>query len=110
MPPRTTAIPPTSSRVRVGFRATRDARPKPMRVRIHFWSYFQDLAGAAEAEVDVGEGATVAEVLEAAWRRWPDLGRLRGSTLVAVDVDYADPSRVLAPGEEVSLFPPVQGG
>lgn len=90
--------------------AASDTRLESMRVRIHFWSYFQDLAGAAEAEVDVGEGATVAEVLEAAWRRWPDLGRLRGSTLVAVDVDYADPSRVLAPGEEVSLFPPVQGG
>jgi molybdopterin converting factor small subunit len=81
-----------------------------MRVRVHFWSYFRDIAGAAEAEVDVARGATVAEVLEVAWQRWPELGRLRGSTLVAVDVDYADPGRVLAPGEEVSLFPPVQGG
>lgn len=81
-----------------------------MRVRIHFWSYFRDMVGAAEAEVDVAEGATVGEVLEATWQRWPELGLLRGSTLVAVDVDYADAGRVLAPGEEVSLFPPVQGG
>ena len=81
-----------------------------MRVRVHFWSYFQDIAGSAMAEVEVAEGARVAQVLEATWQRWPELGRLRASTLVAVDVDYAEPGRVLLPGEEVSLFPPVQGG
>lgn len=81
-----------------------------MRVRVHFWSYFQDITGAASAEVDVAEGARLADVLEAAWQRWPELGRLRASTLVAVDVDYAEPSRLMSAGEEVSLFPPVQGG
>jgi molybdopterin converting factor small subunit len=35
---------------------------------------------------------------------------MRKSMLVAVGVDYADASRLLAHGDEVSLFPPVQGG
>lgn len=81
-----------------------------MTVRVHFWSYFQDIAGAAAVELEVPEGARVSDVLELAWARWPELGTMRGSTLVAVDVDYAEPGRLLAPGEEVSLFPPVQGG
>lgn len=81
-----------------------------MRVRIHFWSYFQDITGVASSELELAEGARVSDVLEAAWMRWPPLRRMRSSTLVAVDVDYAEPGRVLAPGEEVSLFPPVQGG
>ena len=81
-----------------------------MQVRVHFWSYFQDTTGVDAAEVEVADDAKVSDVLEAVWSRWPGLGRMRGSTLVAVDVDYAEPGRVLAPGEEVSLFPPVQGG
>lgn len=81
-----------------------------MRVTVHFWSYFQDVVGAASVDVDVGEVARVGDVLEVVWARWPALGLMRGSTLVAVDVDYAEPGRILSLGEEVSLFPPVQGG
>ena len=81
-----------------------------MRVRVHFWSYLQDVVGSSSAEVEVADGARVSDVLEATWKRWPVLGTMRASTLVAVDVDYAEPGRCLVPGEEVSLCPPVQGG
>jgi molybdopterin converting factor small subunit len=35
---------------------------------------------------------------------------MRNSTLIAVGVDYQEKSYVLKEGDEVSLFPPVQGG
>ena len=37
-------------------------------------------------------------------------GAMRNSTLIAVGVDYQGPSYRLGAGDEVSLFPPVQGG
>ena len=35
---------------------------------------------------------------------------MQKATLMAVGVDYQDRSYVLKEGDEVSLFPPVQGG
>jgi len=81
-----------------------------MTVPVHFWSYFRDLAGAAQLEVQIPEGATVESVLQAVYVAHPRLGALRQSTLIAVGVEYQGPSYVLKPGDEVSLFPPVQGG
>ncbi len=81
-----------------------------MTVPVQLWSYFRDLAGMATLTVELPEGATVAEALDAVYARHPQLAALRNSTLIAVGVDYADSSQVLRAGDEVSLFPPVQGG
>jgi molybdopterin converting factor small subunit len=42
--------------------------------------------------------------------RFPKIGALRKSTLLAVGVDYQPRDYILKDGDEVSLFPPVQGG
>jgi molybdopterin converting factor small subunit len=42
--------------------------------------------------------------------RFPKLAGMQKSTLMAVGVDYQDRTCVLKEGDEVSLFPPVQGG
>jgi molybdopterin converting factor small subunit len=81
-----------------------------MTIRVLFWSYFRERVGVESAEVTLAEGARVADLLSAVHGRWPVLEPLKGCTLVAVGVDYADPERVLRSGDEVSLFPPVQGG
>jgi MoaD family protein len=81
-----------------------------MTVPVQLWSYFRDLAGVASVEVELAEGATVDDALKAVYARHPKLAALRNSTLIAVGVDYAGVSQVLRAGDEVSLFPPVQGG
>ncbi len=88
-----------------------ETRPsKFVTVPVQLWSYFRDLAGVARVEVELADGATVEQVLNAVYARHPQLAALRKSTLIAVGVDYADSSQVLRAGDEVSLFPPVQGG
>ena len=81
-----------------------------MTIRVLFWSYFREFTGLESVDLDLPTGATVADALTEVYRRWPDLERMRGSTLFAVDVDYAEVGRVLRAGDELSLFPPVQGG
>ena len=81
-----------------------------MTLRVHFYSYFKDLTGCPSTEESVVEGATIDQLLGQLYVRFPKLTAMRNSTLIAVGVDYQGRSYVLKPGDEVSLFPPVQGG
>lgn len=81
-----------------------------MRIRVSFYSYFKDLAGCAQASEEVSAGSTLEELLRLVLRRFPKLEPMKKSMLVAVGVDYESRSYVLKENDEVSLFPPVQGG
>ena len=81
-----------------------------MKLRIQLYSYFKEIAGAPFVDVELSEAATVSEMLDEIGRLHPRLGEARRSTLVAVGVEYASQEQTLKQGDEVSLFPPVQGG
>ena len=81
-----------------------------MEIRIHFYSYFRDLTGCAETTITVPPGRTMSDLLNDMIRRFPKLGAMQNSTLTAVGVEYQGRGYVLQEGDEVSLFPPVQGG
>jgi len=81
-----------------------------MQITVHFWSYFADLAGTRTAALELPEMSTVADALRIIHQRFPALAPARKSTLIAVGVDYAPEDQKLHPQDEVSLFPPVQGG
>jgi molybdopterin converting factor small subunit len=79
-------------------------------VTVHFYSYFRELTGCAQTTEDVATGATIATLRQQLCVRFPKLAVMQKSTLIAVGVDYQDQSYVLQAGDEVSMFPPVQGG
>jgi molybdopterin converting factor small subunit len=81
-----------------------------MEIKVRFYSYFKDLAGCADAAETLPEGSTLEELRSQLAERFPDLGVMQKSTLAAVGVDYQKGDYVLRDGDEVSLFPPVQGG
>lgn len=81
-----------------------------MRVRVSFYSYFKDLAGCEAADVEVPESGTLGGLLDLVHQRFPKLAQMAKSTLAAVGVEYQDRAYVLKENDEVSLFPPVQGG
>jgi molybdopterin converting factor small subunit len=81
-----------------------------MLVTVHFYSFFKDLAGCAQFAETVPDGATLHDLVRQLGARFPKLAALEKSMLTAVGVDYQPLSYVLKPADEVSLFPPVQGG
>ena len=81
-----------------------------MRIRVRFFSYFRDLASCDEALAERPEGQRVSDLLDWVGRQHPPLAQARHCTLIAVGLDYAPPDHQLRDGDEVSLFPPVQGG
>lgn len=81
-----------------------------MRVRVSFYSWFKDLTGCAQTSETLPEGATLDVLHQQLLARFPRLVPVRNSTLLAVGVEYQPRDYVLREGDEVALFPPVQGG
>jgi len=82
----------------------------PMRVSVHFYSYFKELTGCGDTVETLPEGGTINDLLRQLIARFPKLEAMQNCALIAVGVEYQNRDYVLKTGEEVSLFPPVQGG
>ena len=81
-----------------------------MKVTVTFHSYFRELTGCAQVHEEMREGTRLDELLERLRQRFPKLKPMERSTLTAVGVEYESGDYVLKDDDEVSLFPPVQGG
>jgi molybdopterin converting factor small subunit len=85
-------------------------RGAPMRIKVQFYSYFKDLTGTAGMTEEMSQDATIAELLQKLFVKYPKLAAMERSMLVAVGVDYQPRDYALKENDDVSLFPPVQGG
>jgi molybdopterin converting factor small subunit len=81
-----------------------------MKVTVSFYSYFKEITGAETLTETLPEGATLEALFARLAERFPTLEAMKKSTLMAVGVEYQHREYVLREGDEVSLFPPVQGG
>jgi molybdopterin converting factor small subunit len=81
-----------------------------IQVSVQFYSFFKDLSGCAACSQSLPAGSSLAELLKLIAVRFPRLDPLQKSMLTAVGVEYQDRTYILRAGDEVSLFPPVQGG
>ncbi len=82
-----------------------------MTVTVRLFAMLRERAGSDSIEVELADGATVAEALAKLAER-PELGELleRMQVTMAVNRDYADPGTSLTAGDELALVPPVSGG
>jgi MoaD family protein len=82
-----------------------------MTVRVRLFAVLRQRAGRDSVDIEVEEGATVADAL-AALRREPGLAGVleRIPVRMAVNRDYASPETELSADDELALVPPVSGG
>jgi molybdopterin synthase catalytic subunit len=76
-----------------------------MRVNVRLFAGLREQAGTSERELELPEGARLADV----WAPL-DLGEEPDGLLYAVNKEYAPSERRLSEGDEVALIPPVSGG
>lgn len=81
-----------------------------MTIQVQFWSYFKELAGCERTSEELPSGGTIGDLFERLHVRFPKLVAMQNSTLIAVGIEYQGRDYVLKHDDEVSLFPPVQGG
>ena len=80
-----------------------------MRLTLRLFAGLRDRAGASSLDVELPDGARVADLL-GALDGTPIGGLPERSFIVAVNREYAGPEVAIAPGDEVALIPPVSGG
>jgi molybdopterin converting factor subunit 1 len=81
-----------------------------MRVRIKLFAAHRQLLGKRELELEVAEGASIAQVWQALQAQEPRLAHLSATLLAALNQEYAPLDRRVADGDEVAFIPPVSGG
>jgi molybdopterin synthase catalytic subunit len=70
----------------------------------------RDIVGMSREEAEFPEGADLRLVFASYAARFPRLGDLARSIVVARNQEFADPAAKLAEGDEVAFLPPVSGG
>jgi len=70
----------------------------------------RDAAGADAVAVELPAGGTVADLRRRLGEAHPAVAGLLERSAIAVNHDFADDARPLAPGDEVAVIPPVSGG
>ena len=80
-----------------------------MTVTVLLFASYADLLGARSIDLELPSGATVRQLVDTL-TALPGADRLPPKPLVAVNQGYAAEGRVLQPGDEVAVIPPVAGG
>ena len=81
-----------------------------MTLTVLLFARLREIAGSDTVAVMLPAAATVADIRRALASAHPDLAGLLERCAVAVNHDFVDDARVLAPGDEVAVIPPVSGG
>jgi molybdopterin converting factor subunit 1 len=81
-----------------------------MHLDVTLFALYRERAGRSRFQVELPDGATVAELTDEVRRRFPKLAPPDVKIVVAVNAEYAESHTVLRPGDDVCLIPPVSGG
>lgn len=82
-----------------------------MQVEVRLFAVFRERAGRETLSLELDEGATVADALEAAAQE-PGLSEImvRMPVRAALNREYVDDDAPISAGDELALIPPVSGG
>lgn len=81
-----------------------------MKIKVKLFGSVRQMVGRSNLELELPAGATVADLQARLQAEFPQLHLESGRVLIAVNLRYARPDRVLRDEDEVALIPPVGGG
>jgi len=81
-----------------------------VRIRLLFFAVLRDIAGKADATLDVPEGTRPRDVWRSLRDQHRELATYEQPPMTAINESYASPDAVLREGDELAFIPPVAGG
>jgi molybdopterin converting factor small subunit len=81
-----------------------------MKIHAQFFAQLRDVVGTSEVTLELNDGATVGDLLEAIYKGSPALRSWDKSILAGAGVEFIRRDHILKPNEEIAIMPPVQGG
>ncbi|MCS7368922.1 MAG: MoaD/ThiS family protein [archaeon GBS-70-058] len=83
-------------------------------MKVKFISYLRDLIGRSDAIIKMKDGASVNDLMEILWEKWPIIGKMdlhgEGPIIILLNGKPVGRSVKLNDGDEVELIPPATGG
>lgn len=81
-----------------------------MTVCVLLFAHFRDVVPGGQLQLDLPEGATIADAAARLAERDSRLAGIIDKTRVAVAADFAQTDTVLHDGDELAFLPPMSGG
>ena len=81
-----------------------------MNITVKLFARFKEAAGTGKLDLDLPDGATLADLLAALPEKINNLDLSARQTILSVNQEFATPDTALNDGDEVAIFPPVSGG
>jgi molybdopterin converting factor subunit 1 len=81
-----------------------------MQIKALFFASYRDIAGTDELDVELPDGASVADLVGSLRSRGSAWSTLPAEPAVAVNLTYSKLAVPLSHGDEVAFIPPVSGG
>jgi molybdopterin synthase catalytic subunit len=85
-------------------------RERAVRVSVRLFAGLHDLVGHREVELELVDGATVADLRDQLVSQYPAVAPLMSTLVCAVNEEYVPNEHRLSPRDQVALIPPVSGG
>jgi molybdopterin converting factor subunit 1 len=83
---------------------------RAVRVSVRLFAGLHDLVGQREVNLELADGATVADLRDQLASRYPAVVPFMNTLVCAVNEEYVSSEHRLSPGDQVALIPPVSGG
>lgn len=81
-----------------------------MRVRVLCFAILRDIIGEKEVEIELKEGASVADLIFKLAGLYPQIRKIEQSLMISVNQEYTSRDMILEELDEVAFIPPVSGG
>jgi len=81
-----------------------------VRVHVRLFAAMRQAVGGGAIDVELPDGATVAELRDRLATQLPALAGLIRHAMFAIDAQYVSLDAALHPGADVACIPPVSGG
>lgn len=81
-----------------------------MRIKVLFFGMLKDITGKPEDQLELADGATLGSIFEYYAGRFPRMGQMAGSIVLARNREFANTAAAVRDGDEIAFLPPVSGG
>jgi molybdopterin synthase catalytic subunit len=81
-----------------------------MQIKVLFFGLLKDICGQTEDRLELPEASPLRSVFDYYAARYPALGPMASSIVLARNHEFGKPGDQLSEGDEVALLPPVSGG
>ncbi|MBC7081381.1 MAG: MoaD/ThiS family protein [Thermoplasmatales archaeon] len=81
-----------------------------MKLKIKFYSLHREIVGKNEIYLEIDETKKLKDIIKLIFEIYPELKKLEKFTFVSLNHKYANGEEIVNEGDEIAIFPPVEGG